>query len=139
MKGKGMELFFRGASFRAGRGMTLIELMIAMALLAVIFTGLGVTVLRADRNNVYNNDRAIAHKAAQEVLEVIHNESIDDTVARDGTTFDVLGLSTDGTNAGTITVSDLGWDSSSAQAYLVTINVGTAQEIFARVHSVRTR
>jgi len=106
------------------QGMSLIELMVAMAILAVTLTGVGITLLRLDQANIYQHDKALAYKAAQQVLEVINNESLTDAVARNNQTFDVYGMtSCSGTSLGLIEVQDLGWDSTSGDSYLFTIDV----------------
>lgn len=123
-------------------GLSLVEVMIAMALLTVVLMGLmGVSVL-SNRQVQESNDRAVAHAAAQLTVEMLGSRSVPEVLAFDDTTFDVDGLSAATTKTvGRIEVTDLGWDSSTDQAYLVTVRVAdpnTGQE-FAVVNLVRTR
>ena len=125
----------------AVQGLSLIELMIAIAILAVALTGVGMTLMQLDRANIFQHDRALAHKACQQVMEIITNEDLTDAVSRNNTRFDVYGMTDcDGTNLGLITVQDLGWDGAAASSYLFTIDVTDARTdiTYARVVTVRT-
>ncbi len=128
---------------RAQKGLTLIELMVAISILAVLLLGLGMSILQIDRTNIFNHDRALAYKAAQQILEVIMNEDLTDAISRHNTTFSVAGMTgCSGENIGTISVQDLNWDGMSNQCYLFTITVANPDPqknvIYARICAVRT-
>ena len=127
---------------RGSAGLSLVEVMVAVALLTVVLMGLmGVSVL-SNRQVQESNDRAVAHAAAQLTVEMLGARSVTEVLAFDDTTFDVEGLSAATTKTvGRIDVTDLAWDGSTNQAYLVSVRVAdpnTGQE-FAAVSVVRAR
>lgn len=126
---------------KKNKGLTLIELLVAMAILAVLLLGIGISMLRMEHANMLDHDRALAHKAAQQILEIIMNESLSDALSRHGTTFSVFGMTTcPEDNTGSISVQDMGWDSSSGQSYLFTITVAhpDGSRVYAQLFAVRT-
>jgi prepilin-type N-terminal cleavage/methylation domain-containing protein len=126
------------------QGLTLIELCVAVSILGFLLLGLGGSIYSMDRANIYSHNRAVSFKAAQQVLEAVMNETIDDSLSRSaaGETFDVLGLvGLSGTDFGTVTATDLNWDGTTGSTYLFTIRVTdpNTQETYARLYTVRTR
>ncbi|MCO5170321.1 MAG: prepilin-type N-terminal cleavage/methylation domain-containing protein [Planctomycetes bacterium] len=103
-------------------GLSLIEVTVALSLLVIVLMGL--VALSALTNQQINegNDRAVAHAAAQSTIEFLGSRSVDEVLTYHGTTFTVEGV-TASRAVGTITTTDLGWDASTARAYLVTAEV----------------
>ena len=75
------------------RGLTLIELMIAVAILAIAICGIMSAYFSSHRLNVRSREEAIAVAAAQDKLAEIREHSFADIVSTyGGQTFQVLGL-----------------------------------------------
>ncbi len=127
-------------------GFTLMEVMISMGVLSIILCGVIMNVYRAEQEALIEQDRAIATRAAQQVIEAVAYESLAETKARNGTTFSVNLTTASTSNLGSITVVSAQWngdsaDLATADAVLVTVKVeDTAQEItYAVLQTVRAR
>lgn len=60
-----------------GNGYTLIEVLIATAVLAIALTGVSSVVIQSNRLNEYNREKKVAQKAANSMMEQIQSKSID--------------------------------------------------------------
>ena len=77
------------------RGFTLIEIMISVAVFAILILGLGQTVLVGQRAANDSKRQAVILLACQQVLEQIHGKSVEELLAEDGSTFNIRMGSTD--------------------------------------------
>jgi Tfp pilus assembly protein PilV len=122
--------------------MSLMEVVVSVALLSIVLMALiGVTVM-SNREINESNDRAVGQAAAQQMVEFLNTQSLDAVLAFNGTTFDVQGMTTARSETlGLITTTDLLWDSSTNQAYRVTVAVRepSTNHQYAVINVVRTR
>lgn len=126
---------------RAERGFSIVEVMVASSILAVAVLGLGLASLKLTKSNDYTQDRSIAQQAAQEMIEFLSTETTASVWSYNGTTATVNGLyMVDGANALSVTVSDLGWDSTPGQkkALLIAVDVTIDNRNYAHLQSIRT-
>lgn len=63
----------RAAHQRRIEGFTLVEIMIALAVLAVAFVGLIASILYATRMNMVNRETTLAMRAAEQVVEIMES------------------------------------------------------------------
>lgn len=124
------------------RGMSLVEIVVALGLLSVVLVGLMDLTALTHRQLDESNDRAVALAAAQHTAELLGAMALPDALAFDGATFDVQGMTTTrGDSLGRIDVEDLRWDGSAGEAYRFTIGVRDARtgQEFAVINLVRSR
>lgn len=125
----------------SGRGgLSLVEVVVALALLVVVLMGLVALSALTNRQINEGNDRAVAHAAAQSTIEFLGGRSVDEVLTFNNQAFAVEGITTSRA-VGRITTTDLGWDGAANQAYLVTAEVldpGSGRQ-FAVLSVVRTR
>ncbi|MBX3467801.1 MAG: hypothetical protein KF878_13030 [Planctomycetes bacterium] len=125
----------------SGRGgLSLVEVVVALALLVVVLMGLVALSALSNRQINEGNDRAVAHAAAQSMIEFLGARSVDEVLAYNNQAFAVEGITTSRA-VGRITTADLGWDGAANQAYLVTaeVNDPDSGRQFAVLSVVRTR
>lgn len=137
---------------RGDAGLSLVEVVVAMALLTVVVLGLAVLATTTNRQINESNDRATAYVAAQQTVEFLNTLNVDQVLTYHNTTFNVTGLlTTKGTNIGRITTTDItaevlgltptGQPYPPGQAYLVNVKVedATTSQDYAEINIVRTR
>ncbi len=121
------------------RVFTLLEVMVAVAICAILLLGLGASMTGASQANMYREDRVIAFKAAHQQMELMLSLDLDTMLLQNGNTFTV-GSTENPTNTagavGTITITDLNWDGLPGKAYKVELAV---DEFNVKLTTVRTR
>lgn len=74
---------------RNEKGFTLIEIMISVAIFAILILGLGYAVLAGQKVANETRSQAIVLLACQQVLEQLQEKSIDELLAENGSTFSI--------------------------------------------------
>ena len=118
----------------ASKGMTLLEVMIASALMVIMCVTVISYMLKVDHDNRYLHNRTIAYRAAHEMMEILLADEMDSMLLQSGVPFAVTQLTT-GTTTGNIAMTDLNWNAVD-QAYLITITIPAYDVVLC---TVRTR
>jgi prepilin-type N-terminal cleavage/methylation domain-containing protein len=116
------------------KGFSLLEVMIATAIVGIMCVGTLQLMIQIDHNNRRMYDRTICYRAAHQVMEVLRAEDTDSMVLQDGNSF-VVTECIFGPQNGTITVIDLGWNGAD-KAYEIRLEVPNYGVILT---AVRTR
>lgn len=128
-----------------GRGdFTLLELVIATAILAVGIIGVGLAITKATYSANLDRDRIIAHLAAEQILDQIDTATAStfSCLLSGGSwassTIDVANMLTSEAGGGQASVSteDMGWDATTGSAIRVTIRVRSQGIILATLRKV---
>jgi uncharacterized protein (TIGR02598 family) len=90
---------------RAEGGFSLLEVMIAMAVLAIAMAGILGLLLVTHQHNQSASETTMAYKACQEVMEQLQGMTYDEVLAQNGVTFAAKKLHPD-QQIGLITVTD---------------------------------
>ena len=96
-------------------GFTLIEVMIAMAIIGIMCTALLGSLMNIDMNNRRFHDENVAYRACHQWIETLMSQDMDTMLLQHGSTFTVNGLSS-GPQTGTVTLTDLMWGPVGARA-----------------------
>lgn len=120
------------------RGFSLIEMMIAMAVLALICSGILVAVAQTERNNRLLHDEDVAFRAAHQMLEIQISQDYDSMLLNNGLEFDVVGVGGK-TIKGKVTMNDLNWNGLANMAYEVVVEIPITPAYTARLTAVRVR
>jgi prepilin-type N-terminal cleavage/methylation domain-containing protein len=106
------------------KGMSLLEVMIATAIVGIMCAGTLEVMVRIDQNNRFMYNRTIAYRATHQAMEVLLAEDLDSMILQNGNTF-VVTETTSGPAAGTITITDTNWGAAGAadKAYRVRLEV----------------
>lgn len=126
---------------RSNAGFSLLEVMVALAILAVLVAGLGQTVFMSMETGKVVEDTVIAHKAAHQVMENLMGLDLDTMLLQNGNTFQVgsdENMTTSKASTGTITITDVGttWGEAASQAYQVQVQV---PEFMVDLSTIRVR
>ncbi|HOX05725.1 MAG TPA: type II secretion system protein [Planctomycetota bacterium] len=131
------------------KGLTLIEVMIATAIVGIMCTSVLTVMYKTEQTNRFCFQYTTAVRAAHQAMEILQSEDLDTLRAQDGLTFAVLvadsveetgGVTMDGLSGadldaliaggryalvqGTVSVTDLGWGGAD-KAYQITVAVPT--------------
>lgn len=104
-------------------GFTLVELMISLAIFAIVILGSYSTLLTAATHNRIIENSAMARNAAQEVIEQLFVMPIGDLSAQDGLSFDFTGVPLQDPAIGQIGVVDISSSYGLSAGELYQINV----------------
>lgn len=114
-------------------GFTLLEVMLALLVLAVVLCAVGYAMARSDRDMEHAQNWTAAYRAAQTVVETLRSQDLATMALQDGNVFQVI--STSPYAAGQIEVTDLNWEGLSGVAYEITV---TVPDFDVRLTTVRT-
>jgi prepilin-type N-terminal cleavage/methylation domain-containing protein len=121
------------------KGFSLIEVMIACAIAAVVCAAVITVELQTDSANRYLHNRTIAYRAAHQIMEIMLSDDMDLMLLQNGNTF-VVNEMQGGPTTGTITMTDLGWNGSD-RAWKIVLTIplpGTRGESIS-LEAVRAR
>lgn len=105
------------------QGFTLLEIMAACAILAIVCVGVLGAVLKVDQDNRYIYNCTIANRAAHQMMEILLSMDLDDVVAnQNGQTFTVS-VPNGPPATGHITITDLHWSGLLGRAYEYRVTV----------------
>lgn len=107
-------------------GFSLLEAMVATLVATVLIVGLAQALTAGSYTNFFRDDQVMCFKASHQALEELLSLDMDEMLLQDGNTFtigsDINPLKT-GTATGTITMTDLGWESLTDKAYKIVLTV----------------
>ncbi|MBN1808462.1 MAG: prepilin-type N-terminal cleavage/methylation domain-containing protein [Planctomycetes bacterium] len=111
------------AGYRDEAGFTLLELMLATAVLAAVAVAIGLVMTSVDRSDRHAQEWTASYRAAQKVMEEILSLEYSETPLQDGLVFTVLATSIP--TQGTVAVEDVGaeWGGAAGTAYRITISI----------------
>lgn len=118
-------------------GYTLIEVMVAAAIIGVMCTTMLGVMVKIDTDNRAFHDENIAYRACHQTIEVLMAEDLDSMLLQDNNTFQVDGLSA-GTQTGTIDIIDLNWGpagDAADKAYQIRLDVPAAGVTLSAIRS----
>jgi prepilin-type N-terminal cleavage/methylation domain-containing protein len=118
-------------------GYTLIEVMVAAAIIGVMCTSMLSVMLKIDTDNRAFHDENIAYRACHQMIEVLMADDLDSMLLQKGNTFQVDGLSA-GTQTGTIDIIDLNWGpagDTADKAYQIRLDVPAAGVTLSAIRS----
>lgn len=121
------------------KGFSLLEVMVACAIAAILCAAVLAVQLNADNSNRYLYNRTIAYRAAHQVMEILLADDMDLMLLQDGNTF-VVNEMLGGPQNGTITMTDLGWNGADkAWRVRLTIALPGSRNESITLEAVRTR
>ena len=113
----------RGIPMRREGGFSLLEVMAACAILAILCVGALGAVMKVDQDNRYLYNCTIAHRAAHQMMEILLSMDLDDVVNnQNGQTFTVA-VPAGPPATGTITVTDLNYGGVAGRAYEYRVSI----------------
>ncbi len=107
---------------RSPQGFSLLEVLIATGILAIMCAGVLTVKYKIEQANREMYDRTVAFRAAHQAMEVLLAEDMDLMLLQNGNTFGVTNMNRRNGASGKITITDLNWTGPD-KAYEIRIEV----------------